>query len=230
MECPKARIYLFLHVAKSGCCDICKALDGWYTAEEEDIEPYEIKQHDHCRCVWAMSWIEGLWADQREQIINRHSDIAQQYYDAAVEIAAWDDKILEREQQLANEKEEKEVQNNNAEEYNRLANEAMDAAQQIIDENDELTEEQQDRVDELLWNAEEYLNKAEECLTLAEEIQDLIWESESYIRNANDQRDAEIYRRDEALNKLKELEPCLELGTLEDMAKAIAGSKLIMEF
>jgi len=230
VECPIATIYLFEHVAKSGCCPICLELDGWFTAEEEPEPPYEIPQHDKCRCLWRMHTITGLWRDKREEIINSHSELRQQYYDAAVEIVAWDDKIAERELQLGEEKGDKAQQDGNAVTYNQLANQAMDAAQRIMDENEELTPEQQDMVDELFWQAEEYLQMAEDCITTAAEIQQLIYDSEAYIRNAEDQRDAEIYRRDEATRKLNEAEPCLSLGCIEDKAAEIAGSRLIMEF
>ncbi len=230
IECPKATIYLFEHVAKSGCCPICLELDGWYTAEEEPEPPYEISQHDKCRCLWRMHTITGLWRDKREEIINSHSELRQQYYDAAVEIVAWDDKIAERDLQLGEENVAKAQQDGNAVTYDLLANQAMDAAQRIMDENEELTPEQQDMVDELFWQAEEYLQMAEDCLAVAAEIQQDIYESENYIRNANDQRDAEIYRRDEAIRKLNEAEPCLSLGCIEDKATEIAGSRLIMEF
>jgi hypothetical protein len=205
-------------------------LDGWFTAEEEEEPPYEVKQHEKCRCLWSMHTITGLWRDKREEIINSHSELRQQYYDAAVEIVAWDDKIAERELQLGEEKGAKAQQDGNAVTYDLLANQAMDAAQRIMDENEELTQEQQDMVDELFWQAEEYLQMAEDCLAVAAEIQQDIYESENYIRNANDQRDAEIYRRDEAIRILNEAEPCLSLGCIEDKAAEIAGSRLIMEF
>lgn len=230
IECPKATIYLFLHVAKSGCCEICLQLDGWYTAEEEPEPPYEISQHDKCRCHWQMFTIEGLWRETREEIISSHSELQQQYYDALVEIAAWEDKIAERGLQLGTEKGDLAEQNRNAEDYNKRSIDALNAADAILNENEELTPEQQEMVDELLWQAEELLQKAEECLATAAEIQQLIYDSEAYIRNAEDQRDAEIYRRDEATRKLNESEPCLSLGCIEDKATEIAGSRLIMEF
>ncbi len=230
MDCPKATIYLFLHVAKSGCCEICLQLDGWYTAEEEPEPPYEIKQHDKCRCHWQMYTIEGLWRDKREELMNRHEDLRQLYYNAVVEIAAWDDKIAERELQLGSEREEKAVQLRNAEEYNNRSIEAQDSADEILNNNEELTPEQQDLVDELLLQAADFIQKAEDCISTADEIQQDISESESSIRAANDERDAEIYKRDEAIEKLNEVEPCLTLGCIEDKAEEIAGSRLIMEF
>ncbi len=230
MDCPKATIYLFLHVAKSGCCEICLQLDGWYTAEEEPEPPYEIKQHDKCRCHWQMYTIEGLWRDKREELMNRHEDLRQLYYNAVVEIAAWDDKIAERELQLGSEREEKAVQLRNAEEYNNRSIEAQDSADEILNNNEELTPEQQDLVDELLLQAADFIQKAEDCISPAAEIQQEISESESSIRAANDERDAEIYKRDEAIEKLNEVEPCLTLGCIEDKAEEIAGSRLIMEF
>jgi len=230
MDCPKATIYLFLHVAKSGCCEICLQLDGWYTAEEEPEPPYEIKQHDKCRCHWQMYTIEGLWRDKREELMNRHEDLRQLYYNAVVEIAAWDDKIAERELQLGSEREEKAVQLRNAEEYNNRSIEAQDSADEILNNNEELTPEQQDLVDEVLLQAADFIQKAEDCISPAAEIQQEISESESSIRAANDERDAEIYKRDEAIEKLNEVEPCLTLGCIEDKAEEIAGSRLIMEF
>lgn len=230
IECPKATIYLFLHVAKSGCCAVCLELDGWFTAEEEPEPPYEILQHDKCRCHWTSFTIEGLWRETREELMNNHAELRQQYYDALVEIAAWDDKIAERELQLGSEREEKAVQMRNAEEYNNRSIEAQDRADEILNSDEELTPEQQEQVDEYLLLAEDFLQKAEDCLILADEIQQDIYESERNISSSNDERDAEIYRRDEATTKLNEVEPCLSLGCIEDKAAEIAGSRLIMEF
>jgi len=230
IECNKATIYLFLHVAKSGCCDHCKQLDGWYTAEEEPDPPYEILQHEFCRCYWRMWTIVGLWRETREELINKHADLKQQYYDAAVEIVAWDDKIATRELQLGSEKEAKAVQLSNAEEYTNRSIDAQDSADEIINNNEELTPEQQDFVDQLLFNADDFIKKAEDCLDTANEILLDILESESYISAANDERDAEVYRKNEAIEKLNEVEPCLEFGCVENKAEEIAGSRLIMEF
>jgi hypothetical protein len=230
MDCLKATIYLFLHVAKSGCCEVCLWLDGWYTAEEEPEPPYEILQHDFCRCHWVMFTIDGLWRETREELMNNHVALRQQYYDALVEIAGWDDKIAERELQLGSEREEKAVPMRNAEEYNNRSIEAQDRADEILNNNEELTPEQQEQVDEYLFQAEDFLQKAEDCLMLADEIQQDIFESERNISSSNDERDAEIYRRDEATTKLNEVEPCLSLGCIEDKATEIAGSRLIMEF
>lgn len=230
LECPKARVYLWCHVAKSGCCDICKELDNWYTVEEEDIEPYEIKQHDHCRCSWAMSWIEGLWADMREQIISRHSDVAQQYYDAAVEIVAWEDKIETAEQEKENLESQKDSEKANASEYERRADDALTTIQQMIDENDELTEAQQELIDELTLQAEHFLELAQDCLDRVETLNDDIWNKTEEVRNGYDQKAAEEYRKKEAEDKLTELEPCLSLGTIENMVREIAGNRLTFEF
>jgi len=228
-ECPKAKINLYEHVARSGACDWCKSLDGWFYEEEEEIPPYEFPIHGYCRCFWRWRIIEGLWRDQRDTIINKHADISQQYYDAAVEIAAWDDKILERENQLGIEKADMAQQKANAEEYVNLSNQAQDAAQRYMDEFDEPSEEVQDMIDELLLQAAEYLSKSEEALQLADDLQHDVWDSENYISNANDQRDAEVYRRDEAMGFLKEAEPCLNLDVIEDLVEQIAGSRLKME-
>ena len=230
IECPKATIYLYLHVAKSGCCDRCKQLDGWYTAEEEPEPPYEILQHEFCRCHWQMWIIVGLWRATREELINKHLNLKQQYYDAAVEIVAWDDKIAERELKLGSEKEAKAVQLSNAEEYSRRAVEALNSADEIINNNEELTPEQRDLVDELLFQAEDNIQRSEDCLATADEIQQDIYASESSISAANDERDAEVYRKNEAIEKLNEVEPCLEFGCVENKAEEIAGSRLIMEF
>lgn len=172
----------------------------------------------------------GLWRENREELINKHANLKQQYYDAAVEIVAWDDKIAERELQLGSEKEAKAVQLSNAEEYNNRSIEAQDSADEILNNNEELTPEQQDLVDELLLQAADFIQKAEDCLSTADEIQQDISESESYISAANDERDAEVYRKNEAIEKLNEVEPCLEFGCVENKAEEIAGSRLIMEF
>ncbi|MDD2834606.1 MAG: hypothetical protein PHY05_00495 [Methanothrix sp.] len=229
-ECPVATIYLFLHQAKSGCCEICLRLDGWYTAEEEPEPPYEILQHDFCRCRWVMFTITGLWRQTREELMNNHADLKQQFYDAVVEIAAWDDKIAERELQLGEEKEAKAGKEAEAARLQEDANDYMNQADQILYNSEEITDELQEIIDALLQQAEDALAEAEECLAKADEIQQDIYASANYISNANDQRDAEIYLRDEAVQKLNEVEPCLSMGCIEDKAAEIAGSRLIMEF
>lgn len=230
IECPKATIYLFLHVAKSGCCEVCLQLDGWYTAEEEPEPPYEIEQHNFCRCRWVMFTIEGLWRQTREELMNNHAELRQQYYDAVVEIAAWDDKIEERSLQLGEEKEAKATQEANAARLQEDATDYMNQADYILYNSEEISDEIQEIIDTLLQQAEDALAEAEECLAKADEIQQDIYASANYISNANDQRDAEVYRRDEATTKLNEVEPCLSLGCIEDKAAEIAGSRLIMEF
>ena len=99
----------------------------------------------------------------------------------------------------------------------------MDTAQEIIDSNDELTEEQQNQVDELLFLAEDYLQKAEDEMDRANEIQHEIYGQESAIKSKNDERDAEVYNRDEADRKLNESEPCLSLGCIEDEVRRWPG-------
>ena len=85
-------------------------------------------------------------------MLNRHADIKQLWYNAMVEIAAWDDKIADAQAVLDGLIGDKAAADAAAEQYTTASNQAMDAAQEIIDSNDELTEEQQNQVDELLFS------------------------------------------------------------------------------
>lgn len=230
IECPKHQAWLFLHCAKEGACEICLRLDGWFYFQGNHDDPYPISQHDKCRCYWNDYLIEGLYRFQREEMITRNADVSQLYYNALVEIAAWDDKIAEAVLVLDGLNEDKTEADAAAETYTNAANQSMDTAQEIIDSNDELTDEQQNYVDELLLSAEDNLQKAEEAIERADTLQHEIYSQESAIQSKNDERDAEIYRRDEADAKLKELEPCLSLRCIEDEVEAMAGSRLIMNF
>ena len=230
IECPKHTAWLYLHCAKDGCCDICKELDGWFYFQGNHEEPYPISQHDKCRCYWNDYLIEGLYRFQREEMLNRNADVKQLWYNALVEIAAWDDKIADAQAVLDGLIGDKAAADAAAEQYNTAANQAMDAAQQIIDSNDELTEEQQNQVDELLFSAEDYLKKAEDELDRASDLQHEIYGQESAIKSKNDERDAEVYKRDEADGKLKELEPCLSLRCIEDEVEAMGGNRVKMNF
>ncbi len=157
-------------------------------------------------------------------------DLKAGYEEAVAQIAFRESDIAELNEELGGQKEEKAVQDDIAAQNTQEANDCMDAAQQIIDENDELTEEQQDMVDELLWRAEECLQRAEVSMALAESVQQEIYSTEQQIRNQEDERDAQICIRDEYLAKIMQVEPCLELGIIEDKAEEMAGSKLILEF
>jgi len=230
IECPKHQAWLFLHCAKEGACEICLRLDGWFYFQGNHDDPYPISQHDKCQCYWNDFLIEGLYRFQREEMLNAHADINQLYYNALVEIVAWDDKIAEAVSELGGLKEDKTSVDRDAETSTQNANDLVAAAQEIIDSHDELTEELQSYVDELLLQADDLIRHAEECIERSGELQQEINQKEGEIQSKNDERDAEIYKRDEALAKLKELEPCLSLRCIEDEVEAMAGSRLIMNF
>ena len=230
IECPKHQAWLFLHCAKEGACEICLQLDGWFYFQGNHDDPYPISQHEKCRCYWNDFLIEGLYRFQREEMMNAHADIEQLYYNALVEIVAWDDKIAEAVLELGELKADKSSVDSDAETSTQRANDLMAAAQEIIDSHDELTEELQSYVDELLLQADDLIRHAEECIERSGELQQEINQKESEIQSKNDERDAEIYKRDEALAKLKELEPCLSLRCIEDEVEAMAGTRLIMNF
>jgi hypothetical protein len=217
-------------VAKSGCCEVCLRLDGWYTAEEEPEPPYEIKQHDKCRCIWSMFTIDGLWRETREELISKHGDLQRGLDEAIGNIAFCDDEIATLSVTMAEQKENKETAAQAAAEYERRAEEAMNNAQEIMDNNEELTEDQQNQVDEYLLSAEDFLIRAQENSDLADSIQQEIFITERLIGNQEDLRDAAEYQKKEFEDKLLEVEPCLSLGCIEDKAEEIAGSRLILEF
>lgn len=56
-DCPVVSVTVWRHDAKSGACSHCAEMDGeFYVTMDDDEEPYEIEQHDYCRCKWVKSY------------------------------------------------------------------------------------------------------------------------------------------------------------------------------
>jgi hypothetical protein len=227
-----ATIYLYEHQAKSGCCQICADLDGWFTAEEEEEPPYEISQHDYCRCTWKMHPIIGLWRDSINEIMNEHADDKAGYDQAVYDIAFHQYDIDQYTAEYADLSGQKDAQDRNAETYASLAEEQIQQANDIIDqyEGEEIPPEVQESIDELLWQAEDNLARAEACIALSDTLFDMMEEKKRDIKNEQDQQDADKYLKEFYWARLLEVAPILEMGCIEDKAAELAGSKLIMEF
>lgn len=230
IDCPIVTIEMFMHNAKSGCCEICAALDGDWWATEDGQRPYEMDMHDNCRCTWDRERARGLMPDTIEELQTQHADIMREIAQAEADVEFRKYDMEEWKLKEAQYLEDKASALASAAAALAEENRLLAEAEAIIASNDELTQEQQDEVDSLVHQAEMKQEEAELAEEQAEIAQDNATEAHTEWRYHEDEMDAAEKRVILWNVELLHVEPCLEWPNIYDEIEKIGGSRINYAF
>lgn len=224
-DCPIVRVQVWRHDARSNACPVCAAMDGeCYVTDDDRDEPYDIKQHRHCRCKWKRQGVNGLLQSDIESLKSKHEEITKELSDAEGQVAFREHDIEEYTAKAEEYEATENEQNQLAERLNSEAEALLTEAEEIRNSTDELTEEQQDWIDELLLEAASKLEDAQEALDKADAAHDDYAEALREVHQNEDELDAAKKKVVIWTAELLKVEPCLEWPSIEDAVHEVAGA------
>ena len=226
IECPKETAYLFYHQGTPSDCQLCTPKIGLYYFASFEREPYEMPLHNHCLCSWEVIELSGIFSAKKEELANDLTRIESDLSSTDAEIAACEQRINELLQEIDQTQQARDDALENARLCIQKAEELQALAEELSTE--EIAEELQDEIDALIQQAEEELEKADSYTEAAEELNLKLNELEAEKAGQETAKAAFEVRKGELLQDKKELEDCLELPIIEELAASIAGSKLVI--
>jgi len=239
MEIETQQAYLFRHEGQFSACEACSSRIGYYYYRMVPQEPYDLPLHNGCYCSWEETLLEGLSEARWNELKIEHDK-------QLAELAEVDGQILTAQAEIEACREEAIRLSEERSEAQACAQQCLEMAE-IQEAEAERLEEEADAFESL--ETEEGHNRAAELQLLAEECRQeaerLREESEKADIRAQDlqiEEEAKAgqiaglevsaqtlgIRKSEIEDEVREMESCLEKPTLEQLAVAIAGSRLIL--
>lgn len=228
VECPKETAYLFLHTGSPDACNYCLQRIGLYFYQVVDDEPYELPCHDHCGCSWELILLEGIFSTRKEELAN---DLAQAVAELETVNADIETCVARIEELTGQVNEALQAQAESlaaAAECLQKAEELVAEAEALLNGSDEVTDEIQEEIDYLEQQAEEALARAEELQDLADEYGRDAERLQAEKDGQDEMKATYELRKTELEKEIADLEDCLEIPVIEELAASIAGSRLVL--